>query len=345
MRIRDFEMSWIGGSAQTKIATFVLAFSFVSTTLFFCSSVAIAKADSSQIKLALESQPNCQNFVRVDNDFIYLGFGSYLRGAETRRSQIPGHLRVVPIGNPSTSFDLQTHDSVTDAARIGDRLYILTFSEIEEWDLGSRQFVASYPTTSITDQLLYREHATAFALYQNKFFIAHGRLGISVFSLTEKRLTKEIALLNQQRPLESQARDIAINGKKAFIVMDNFSFVARGTPAFRGVITLDLDSETVDQQTAGLDAGAESINVSGGLIYISYDGPLWTYSLQSLSASKVQVPVNPRFQYPSGGHPSGKMSVDQDYLYACMVENSSGSGWSHHVPRAIPLSTRHAQLF
>jgi len=46
------------------------------------SAFANAKVDFEKLKAILESQPNCQNFVRYDDKNIYLGFGYYKNGVE-----------------------------------------------------------------------------------------------------------------------------------------------------------------------------------------------------------------------------------------------------------------------
>lgn len=285
-------------------------------------------------KAALESQKQCQNFVRKDGAGFYLGFGPYLNGFPTGgpRPKIPGRLRVVPISDPSGAFDLSTEDGAVDAVAEGGRIFVLTYTDLEEWDLASRSRLASYPTIQRDRELRYREHATAMALYHGRLFITHGRLGLTIFDLGSRSLVAEIPLARSQLPLESQARDISISGGQGYIAMDSFSMVENGAPAFRGVAVVNLDAQSVEAELPGLDPGAESIQASEGKLWIGFDGPLWTFTT---SLKPVSQPI---YAYPGGGHPIGKGSIEGDAFYSCMIQPSgTGHGHGRLVPRALSL--------
>ena len=83
---------------------------------------------------------SCGSVLHFDDNYAYLGFGSDYPRATS------GRVQVVEIAHPEHQFELTTRDGVVDVASMGDRLFVLTFSGLEEWSVATRQFVAVYPT-------------------------------------------------------------------------------------------------------------------------------------------------------------------------------------------------------
>jgi hypothetical protein len=307
------------------------------------ASAQVLKApDSELVKKALESQTNCQNFVRFDNDNLYLGFGIYRQAFEEPRQPIPATLKIVPLQNPAQAFTINTADAALDVVTDNGTLWLLTYSGLEEWDRASWQRRAIYPTYALSRPMAYQEHAQAFARYQNKLIIAHGRLGVSLFDLQSKREINQIRLAQEQAPLESMATGVTVQGKYAFVVMDNFSLVPYGKPPFRGLIVIDMEQEKVVANMDGMDPGADAVLNDGQNLIVSFGGmPIWKYSLSRLTAGVLPSADRHIWQFPIAGHPTGLPSLDAKYYYTCFLKapvNGSNGGYYTRGPVVLDRS-------
>lgn len=288
---------------------------FVSTM----SLLASAAPGPKERKALLEAQPTCGNFVRFDDRAVFIGFGPYRNAFEEPRSPIPGSLRIASFDG-SEPFELPTDDAAIDVVTEGSTAFVLTYSSIEEWDLTSRRRVATYGTYAINGTLEYQQHAQAWARYGNKMIIAHGRLGVSIFDLSKRRLTNQFRLLRNQLPLESMATGVTVQGDRAYVLMDNFHVTSPGdgVQIFRGLIVVDLKTERVEKEMAGLDPGADSIVSDGRKVIVSFGGnPVWKYSLSSLAGTSMPQPELRIWKFPVDGHPTGAAAMDDLYYYTC----------------------------
>ncbi len=284
---------------------------------FICMSFA-ARAD---LKDVVESHPTCQSFIRADEQNAYFGFARYLGGIEQPRSQIPAKVDVRSI-NGSQTDTIFTSDGAVDVIRIDDRLFILTYSEIEEWDLLGFKKIASYPTTNVERTLMYREHASSFALYSDKFIISHGRLGVSIFDIPSRKAIQTIRLAQDQTPLESQAMALAVKGDEAFVVMAEFSVVRRGDKKpFSGIIVFDLKSGKVARELGGLPDGVETLDISGEALLVGFGGPVYKFELSQLTGQKLPRPK--AFVPRTGelGHFTGRGLYDDGNVYTCFTKH------------------------
>lgn len=301
-------------STEDMKNTIAISFLFLSVTSF-------AAPDSELLRRTLEIQSECQNFIRFDDERLYFGFGAYRRAFEEPRQAIPARMKVVNFLNLGSMFSLQTSDAALDVIPEGDRLYILTYTGIEEWDLVSKSRQAIHPTTSAQGPLAYHQHAMGFARYGEKVIIAHGRLGVAFFDLRQNRVTNELPLVPGQSPLESTATGVTVQGRYAYVVMDNFSLVPRGKPAFRGVVVIDMETEKVIAELDGMDPGATSISSDANHLIVSFGGfPVWVYSLQRIHASsggRLPQPLKRVWMFPMPGHPTGVATFDSKYYYTC----------------------------
>jgi hypothetical protein len=288
----------------------------ISTWLL--SSTVIAAPNSEQIKTVLEAQESCRNFVRYDDQNIYLGFGTYQQTFEEPRFPIPAKMAIAPLDG-SAPFALYTNDAAIDYASYKGSSFILTHSSIEEWDLKTKTRVAEYATIPYTGIMSYKQHAESMGIYQNKLVIAHGRLGISFFNLDTKQVTNHFPLVSSQDPLESMATGITVLGKYAYVVMDNFSMVPAGEkPPFRGVIVVDLEKEAVVNELEGMDPGVDSVVADSKSLIVSYMGqPVWKYDMSQIKGSKMPKPKNRVWNWISKGHPTGAAIIDDQYYYTC----------------------------
>jgi hypothetical protein len=311
--------------------------------LLLVSLSAFAGPSPETVKHALESQPACANFVRFDDENLYLGFGSYRNGWEEPRHPIPATLRVSSLSRPAESFVLPLKDAAIDSVRDGNALFVLTYSGIEEWDLSSRQRAAVYPTYAYGKEMAYMEHPRAFARYGNTLIIAHGRLGLSFFDLKTRRITNQYRLLQEQLPAESMAMGVAVSGKYAYVVMDNFTMAPPGKkPAFRGVIVIDMESEQVIRELDGMDPGVDAAVADKGSLVASFGGmPVWKYNLGDLNTSTLPGPAAQIWRFPSQGHPVGKPAMDEKYYYTCFLRAPEKPGGSY---KAVPVAFSRSEL-
>lgn len=308
----------------------------IAWTLLLFGLTAFSKPDSDQIKRALESATACSNFVSFDDRNLYLGFGPYRRMFEEPRSPIPGALVIIPLESPANKLALPTADGAIGALTVGQTLYVLTYTGLEEWDVASRARKAIYPTFAVAGPLAYKQHAQAFARWGDKLIIAQGRLGVSFFDLKNKRLTNQFPLVQTQNPLESMATGVAVAGDFAYVLMDNFSLVENGKPPFRGFVMIDLKTERVVRELDGLDPFATAVMTDGHQLLVSFGGtPIWKYPLTALDGSKMPEPTHRVFRFPLKGAPTGRPSMDDKYIYTCFAHEPASPG---SAPQYSPLA-------
>lgn len=311
---------------------------FISVA-FLCGVLAQAAPDSEKIKATLEAQPGCANFVRYDEQNVYLGFGSYRRGFEEPRLPNPSVIRVAPLDG-GESFELATKDAAIDVVTDGGTAYVLTYSSLEEWDLAKRERVTEHATYAIHGPLAYKEHAEAMARHGDKLIFAHGRLGVSFFNMHTKRLVNQFRLIPQQRPLESMATGVTVQGDRAYVVMDNFHLTrpGDGVKIFRGLVVIDPKSESVVSELGGLDPGAESVVADANRLIVSFGGVVWKYDVAPLATARGSMPEPKKriWHFPKQGNLAGHAAMDDKYYYTCLSRSASGSGGVHvKVPVAL----------
>jgi len=310
--------------------------------LLVSASAYAAQPDSELVKATLEAGRGCGNFVRFDDQYLFIGFGRYRRLFEEPRSPIPGQILVTPLGHNDQTFSLPTLDAAIDATRSGDSLFVLTYSSIEEWSLAGKTRVATYETYAIGGVKAYMEHAQSFARLGDKLIIAHGRLGVSFFNLKTKRLTNQFRLVQNQLPKESMATGVSISGNTAYVVMDNFSLVQNGKPAFRGLVLVDMNSERVLSELDGMDPGADAVVTDGQKAIVSFGGnPVWEYGLPALTGRALPEPENRVWRFTPAGNPTGRASLDDKYYYTCFTAAPEKPGGPY---RTLPLALNRAQL-
>ncbi len=284
----------------------------------FISLGSYSSERSVKVKEAVEYLSGCSNFIKFDNDNVYTGFGTYWTSAVKPREPKPLMMRFVPIDKIS-EYQVTTNDSVIDVIKYNRLNYILTYSGIEEWNLNTFQRSNILRTHNLDRPLMDEEHPRGFAQYKNSLIIAHGRLGISIVDVTTEKVVKMLPIATAQRPLESVVNDITVSGKFAYAVVDSYTLVGpHDKPAFRGLVVIDLDSQTVVAELDGLDPGASNISSDNNVAIVSFYGqPLWKYSLKSLHGSSLPQPLKRVWKFPIEGHPKGKASMDDKYYYTC----------------------------
>lgn len=305
----------------------------ITALAVFVQTQVLANPQSEKIKEAVERLSSCGNFIRFDNENIYTGFGSYGINNETPRAPKPSSIRIVPI-DQFAEYQIETLDSAIDFVKTNTSAFVLTFSGLEEWDLSQPKRIAIYKTSLLPRPFQHEEHPRAFAQYKDKLIIAHGRLGVSFFDLKSKKTTRSIPLVVSQRPLESVVHGITISGRYAFAALDGYSVVGKEEkPAFRGIVVIDLETESVVSELDGMDPGADSITSDSNVAIVSFRGqPLWKYSVAGLSkATSLPAPLKRFWKFPIEGRPTGKASLDDKYYYTCFARKPKVGEGTNYV--------------
>lgn len=320
-----------------KLVSSLLVFSLVATT-----QMASAQ-DSEIIRAKLESQNNCGNFVDFDTTNLYMGFGGYRTSYDEPRQPVPGYLRILSLANDSEVV-LDTADSPLGIVQYGDSSFVLTYTTVEKWNTSEPKKISTAETYALGRTKAYMEHAQGWARYQDKMIIAHGRLGVSIYDLAKNRLVNQFRLLREQMPLESMATGVTVQGRYAHVVMDNFSLVRPPAAApFRGIITIDMESEKVVSQVPGLDPGATSIWSVGTGLLVSYGGSaFWKYDVVNGKPGVDPVSLHRRFPYK--GHPSGRGSLDPKYFYTCYLMAPEYPGENGGRYKNVPVAIERAKV-
>ena len=121
--------------------------------------------------------------------------------------------------------------------------------------------------------------------------------------------------------------------------MDEFSVVDQGKPAFRGIITIDMESQSVVSQSDGMDPGADQIASDAASLIVSFGGaPIWTFAVDSFRAGHPQREI---FQFPLKGHPTGAPAIDASFYYTCFAKTADVIG---QPVTFIPVALSRQQL-
>ncbi|KYG66191.1 hypothetical protein AZI86_03785 [Bdellovibrio bacteriovorus] len=308
-----------------------MKFFFLLVSLVAATSTAFAQ-DSEIIRAKLESQKKCGSFVDFDENNLYMGFGG-----------VTGSLKILSLSEDK-EIVLPTTGSPLGLVTHGGHTFVLTSSTVEEWNTTEQKKVSEAETYALGHPKAYMEHAQGWAQYQDKMIIAHGRLGISIYDLTKKRLVNQFRLLREQMPLESMAMDVSVEGRYAYIVMDNFSLVRPpAPPPFRGIITLDLETNKIISQGSILDPGVTSVWSSPHGLIVSYGGSaFWTFDL--VNGKVAEDPTYLRHRFPYKGHPSGRGSMDQKYFYTCYLMAPEYPGENGGRYKNVPTALERVKL-
>lgn len=280
-----------------------------------------AFARTSEEKIALlKTQETCGNFIKFDEDNMFIGYGNYKVLFEEPRQPIPSKMTVTSFDSKLTAT-LETEDSVIDVVTEGNTALALTYSGIEEWNLETKTRVAIHPTHTET-AVSYKEHAEQWARFNDELIIAHGIKGVSFFDIKTRKVTGTIELLTSQAPLQSQATGVSISGKFAYVVMDSYSIPEEAPFPFKGIVKIDLSTKKVVQELGGMDPGADSVAALGNKLIVSFYGfPLWKYDVTDFKANAKKLP-NPEirvFRFPVFGHPWGHASMDEKNYFTCYL--------------------------
>ncbi len=314
----------------------------VITQLLF-THPGLAAPNSATIKAVLEAQPDCESFVRYDDKYLFMGFGKHIVGPSPGNKLPPLTVTVTSLATKQTQT-LNLDDVSIDTVRIGNTLWVLTYSGLEEWDLAQGKRLKIHSTyNNAGAEFQYKEYPSGLALYKNELVISHGRLGYSIFDTVKKSIVFQTRLIPNQAPMESMATGVTVVGNQAYLVLDNFTLNEDGQPAaFRGFVVVNLDTNQIESTLDGMDPGSDAVVSDGKILVVSFMGePLWKYDLSSIRGTKIPNPESEISIFPVVGHPTGIPSMDDTYYYTCFSKAPPNGGVFTHVPMAIERSAIH----
>ncbi len=294
------------------------------------STTALANSGKDSV---FRNMNRCGNFVHFDQTNLYSGFGSYSHPLSGWRTAKSGFVNVHPLDGSNVKT-WSTDDSAVDVVTYNNRAFVLTYSNLEEWDLTTHSRVAKYPTHGSRREFARKEHPMGLDIAGDQIVIAHGSLGVSIFDLNSRSIIFDQALIQSQSPLKSMATDVAIVNDTAFILMDNLSLVGKfQKPAFRGLVLLDIKNQKVISELDKLDPGADAIVANKDKLIISFMGqPIWSYKTADFRNKKKKMPRPHRrsWKFGSKGHPTKKPFLENENYYTCfsMAPNVKGGRYT-----------------
>ncbi len=295
--------------------------------------------DEEDLKSIFETQGECGNAIRFDDDYAYIGFGAYRNSLDNPRKPIVGRVKLVSLVD-SSQRNLRTRDSAIDFISYKGLLYILTYTSIEVWDLSNMEKVDEIETYSGVSPFYYKENPEAFTRYKNFIIVAHGRLGVSYINIDTRKIVHQERLIRSQAPMESMATGVQVIGDEVFISMDNFTLQSRttGEVAFRGIVVADAHSFKVKRELAGLDPGSSDLMSFEDDLVVSFNGmPIWRYDTKKMSGDELPHPFR-MWKFPVRGHPKGKGVFTPKYFYTCYLKAPDRGGYYQNIPLVLNSS-------
>ncbi|MBY0471795.1 hypothetical protein K2X30_11565 [bacterium] len=278
-----------------------------------------------QIRTAVEALNSCDSFIRYDDEYAYTGFKN-------------GRIILRSVADPTQVRGFSLRAAPVDVIRRGDQLYVLTTSNIEQWDLTTSRQVGMYPTFT-WGHGGPASQPTGMVFYKNKLVISHGRLGVTVFDLVSKKVVRQAELVSAQLPLESMAMAITSQGSKAYIALDSYTLVRGGTSPFKGVVLFNMDTLQVEAELTGLDPGVNMVLSDSKNLIVGYWGlPIWKYDLSKVRALSMPNPEKRVWSWPEDGFLKGTPTIDAKYYYSCFqpvvggkTQPSAARAWQRTV--------------
>lgn len=238
------------------------------------------------------------------------------------------------------AFDLAVGSNVVDVKILGNVLYVLYPTKIQEWDLTTRALVSETTTIQKSRGQGLREGALAMDWHGDQLVIAHGRLGYAIYDTKSHSITTTKVVLQDQAPLESAVVDVKVLGDRAIFVVDRYTLV-RGSQKmpFHGFLVVDLTSQNEIHRSLGGDIGAKMLEIVGETVMVGFDGPIQSFRFAEVTGrGDVQLRRSVS-KYAMPGHPFGQPSIVGDKLFSCFVQSSAPGSTKKSVPIVLDLST------
>lgn len=275
-------------------------------------------------KQIFESMPSCDQAVFVDNNYVLSSFPTYKNSN--------GHLRIVSVSDANKVLDLPAESRIVDAKIVDNKVYILSETSFEAWDLELLKPLFKYKSHPFVNrESPWRELATGFILHRDLAVISHGILGISVIDLRTGNFLKTVNMYSR-----TAAQDIdRVNSNTAVLAVDNDT-----EAEFRGMYVFDLGTLEFTKQIKIDNAFPSAVRVlPNNRLMMIYFNAVWRFDLQSALASTEAQPIRRAWKFPNLYMVDmvGKVSFDEKKLYACFKTIDEKTGARKLVPLAMDL--------
>lgn len=292
----------------------VLISIIISSSLGFAAAASESPNISQTRKLIFEKMESCGQAVFSDENWFVASLADLANGQ--------GKLRITSLKNLEQSYDLTTDDTIVDVKIKDTKLYALTETTVEAWELNTWKHLFSAPShPDVSKNSKWSKKATGFIFRDNKLLITHGVMGFSLFNPTTQQVEKTISL-----PTISSAQDITlINPEMALVAVDNAD-----EAEFRGLYVLNLSTLDIVKQIKIDNAYPLSIRTLGkNSLLIGYISTIWKFDLSAALKGQEALPNRRTWKFPGlfDVDLRGKIFYDAQNMYSCfgVFQNDAGS--------------------
>lgn len=244
-------------------------------------------------KQALEGKTDCNGSVYSSDAYAYYA------NANT--------LKVLDLKTGKESAQINTSQPITAIKSDAEKLFVLTESNLEIWDLaGQKHFSTLYTHPTLSAPYNFYEQPRGLAITADKIYIAHGLNGVVIVDKNSEKLEQVIAT-------KSTVRDIAIINNSAVLVIDNNT-----QDGFHGFALIDLQTKQVQKYIGVENVFPESIHITDDTLLVGYFSTIWKYKTQDVLTQSNPTVLSRVFNFPAGpGSIVGKAHYDSKNMYAC----------------------------
>ena len=255
-------------------------------------------------KAAYEKMESCGDAVFSDSQWMAASLPNTANGI--------GHVRVQSLQSPNDIWDFPAHDTVVDIKIKDGKIFVLTETTFEAWDLKTHKALYSYAThPEVGPGSKWSKKATGFIFRADKVLITHGVLGFSLLNLETGVVEKTIPM-----PTISSAQDITVlEDKTALVAVDNAD-----DAQFRGLYVLNLSTLDIEKQIKIDNAFPLSIRaLPGNRLVMGYLNAIWKFDLAATLKNQEAQPNRRSWKFPGlfDVDMRGKVFYDETYMYSC----------------------------
>lgn len=255
-------------------------------------------------KVAYEKMESCGDAIFSDDQWLAASLPNTANGI--------GHVRIQSLQNPGNTWDFPAHDTVVDIKIKDGKIFVLTETTFEAWDLATYKSLYSYAShPEVGPGSKWSKKATGFIFRADKILITHGVLGFSLLNPETGIVEKTIPM-----PTISSAQDITVlEDKTALVAVDNAD-----DAQFRGLYVLNLSTLDIEKQIKIDNAFPLSLRVlPGNRLMMGYLNAIWKFDITAALKGEEAQPNRRSWKFPGlfDVDMRGKVFYDETYMYSC----------------------------
>jgi len=278
-----------------KIVSIILSLFIVKIALAqSANAFSMETQDFSELrKAAFEGKDDCRGSVHANDHFVYYA---------NKKA-----LKVVDINTGKEAVIISTTSPITAIKSDNEKLFILTESNLEVWDLSGQKHLSTLVThPHFSAPYNFYEQPRGLDVSTDKIYIAHGVYGVIVLNKKTEQFEKTIAT-------QSTVRDLAITQGVAVAVIDNNT-----QDGFHGFALINLATQQVKKYIKVENVFPESVTIEGDTLLVGYFSTIWKYRTQDVLTQDSPAVLGRTVSFPAGpGTIIGKAYYDNKYMYAC----------------------------